>query len=146
MAVAVDLKKVFGREGSVVDLLAESKGNDGILSAVDDQNGGVDFLYPRLSIELPVCKKADAREKPENFAGNSRSGRKRSLKNYACNLAAGCQVVGDGRAEGLAERNDRFAVDTFCVHEVFVGCFGIAVDASFVRFSFAVAITPVFQG
>ena len=44
VAVAVDLNKVFGRKGSVVDFLAESKGNDGILSAVDDQNGGVNFL------------------------------------------------------------------------------------------------------
>jgi len=45
----------------------------------------------------------------------------------------------------LAERNDRFAVDTFCIHEVFVSCFGIAVDAGFARFPFAPAITPVFQ-
>ena len=44
MAVAVDLKKIFGRKGSVVEFLAESKGNDGILIAVDDQNGGVDLL------------------------------------------------------------------------------------------------------
>ena len=44
VAVAVDLKKVFGRNGSVVEFLAESKGNDGILSAVDDQNGDVNFL------------------------------------------------------------------------------------------------------
>ena len=53
---------------------------------------------------------------------------------------------GDSGAEGLAERNNRFAVDTFYVHEVFVGRFGVAVDAGFARFSFAVAITPVFQG
>jgi hypothetical protein len=95
---------------------------------------------------VPAYNKTGAREKPENAAGNSRSGRKRALKNYACDLAADCQVGGDGGAEGLAERNDRFAVDTFCVHEVFIGRFGIAVDASFVRFSFAVTITPVFQG
>ena len=44
VAGAVDLKKVFGRKSSVVDFLAELKGNDGILIAVDDQNGGVDFL------------------------------------------------------------------------------------------------------
>ena len=93
-----------------------------------------------------MCKKADAWEKPENFGGNSRSGRKRSLKNQACDLVAGCQVGGDGGAEGLAERNDRFAVDTFRVHEVFVGRFGVAVDPGFARFSLAVAITPVFQG
>ena len=43
-----------------------------------------------------MCKKTDAREKPENFTGNSRSGRKRRFKNYACDLAAGCQVGGDG--------------------------------------------------
>ena len=44
VARAVDLKEVFGRKGSVVDFLAELKGNDGILNAVDDQNGGVDFF------------------------------------------------------------------------------------------------------
>ena len=44
MARAVALKEVFGRKGSVVDFLAELKRNDGILIAVDDQNGGVDFL------------------------------------------------------------------------------------------------------
>lgn len=43
MAVTADLKEALGRKGSVVDFLAESKGNDGILIAVDDQNGGVDF-------------------------------------------------------------------------------------------------------
>src|SRR5260370_9737245 len=85
-----------------------------------------------------MCKKADAWEKPENFAGNSRSGRKRSLKNHACDLVAGCQLGGDGAAERLAERNDHFAVDTFCVHEVFVGRFGIAVDPGFARTSLAV--------
>ena len=44
VARAVDLKEVFGRKGSVVDFLAELKGNDGIVNAVDDQNGGVDFF------------------------------------------------------------------------------------------------------
>ena len=44
MAVPVDSKEVFWWKGSVVDFLAESKGNDGILIAVDDQNGRVDFL------------------------------------------------------------------------------------------------------
>jgi hypothetical protein len=44
VAIPVDLKKVFGRKRSVVDFLAELKGNDGILVAVDDQNWGVDFL------------------------------------------------------------------------------------------------------
>jgi hypothetical protein len=62
VAVAVDLKEVFGREGSVVDFLPELKGNDGILIAVDDQKGGVDFLQPSLGIELPMNKKADPPE------------------------------------------------------------------------------------
>jgi hypothetical protein len=44
VAIPVDLKKVFGRKRSAVDFLAELKGNDGILVAVDDQNWGVDFL------------------------------------------------------------------------------------------------------
>jgi hypothetical protein len=44
VAVAVDLKKAFRGKGSVVDFLAESKGNDRVLSAMDDQNGGVEFL------------------------------------------------------------------------------------------------------
>ena len=53
-----------------------------------------------------MYKKADAREKPEDFVCNSRSGRKRGLKNYATDLVVGCQVGGDGGAERLAERNN----------------------------------------
>ena len=91
-------------------------------------------------------KKAHAGEKPENFAGNARSGRKRGLKYQACDLPAGCQMSSNGCAKGLAERNNRFAIDSFCVHYVFVRRFGITVDADFARFSFAAPITPVFQG
>lgn len=43
VAVPLDLKEVFGRKGRIVDFLAELKGNDRILVAVDDQNGDVDF-------------------------------------------------------------------------------------------------------
>ena len=99
-----------------------------------------------MGIKLPMYKKADARKKPENFAGHSRSGRKWGLKNHACDLVVGCQVGCDGGAERLTERNDHSAVDAFCVHEVFVGRFGIVIDPGFARFSFAAAITPVFQG
>jgi hypothetical protein len=49
----------------------------------------------------------------------------------------------NGCAKGLAERNNRFAIDSFCVHYVFVRRFGITVDADFARFSFAAPITPV---
>jgi hypothetical protein len=93
-----------------------------------------------------MYKKAEAWEKPKNLAGDSRGGRKRGLKHHTCDLAVGCQVSGDGSAEGLAEGNDRFAIDTFYFHKVFVGGFGIAVDAGFARLSFAVAVTAVFQG
>jgi len=44
VAVTVDLKEVFGRQGCFVYFLAELKRNNGILAAVDDQNGSVDFL------------------------------------------------------------------------------------------------------
>jgi len=44
VAVTVDLKEVFGRKGCVVYFLAELKRNNGILTAVDDQNGSADFL------------------------------------------------------------------------------------------------------
>jgi hypothetical protein len=44
VAVTVDLKEVFGRKGCVVYFLAELKRNKGILAAVDDKNGSVDFL------------------------------------------------------------------------------------------------------
>ena len=43
MAVAIDLKEVLGRKGCVVYLPAELKRNNGILTAVDNQNGCVDF-------------------------------------------------------------------------------------------------------
>ena len=91
-------------------------------------------------------KKADAREKPKNLAGDSRSGWERGLKHHTCDLAVGSQVSGHSGAEGLSEGNDRFGVGTFCVHKVFVGRFGIAVDASFARLPFAVTVTAVFQG
>ena len=44
MAVSVDLKEVFGRKGCVIYFLSEFKRNNGILTAVDDQNGSADFL------------------------------------------------------------------------------------------------------
>lgn len=146
MAAAVDFKEVFGRKGCIIYFLTELKWNNGILTAVDDQNGSADFLQPGLRIELPTYKKADAREKPINLAGDSRSGWKRGLKHHTRDLAVDCQVSGDCGSEGLTEGNDRFGVGTFCVHEVFVGRFGIAVDASFARLSFAVTVTAVFQG
>ena len=99
-----------------------------------------------MRIELPMHKKADAREKPKNLAGDSRSGWERGLKHDTSDLAVGCQVSGHSGAEGLSEANDRFGVGAFCVHKVFVGRFGIAVDASFARLPFAVTVTAVFQG
>ena len=39
-----DLKEVFGRKGCVVHFPAELKGNNGILTAMDNQNRGVDLL------------------------------------------------------------------------------------------------------
>ena len=44
MAVTVDLKKVFGRKSFVIHFLAKLKRNNGVLTAVDDYNGSVDFL------------------------------------------------------------------------------------------------------
>ena len=44
MAVTVDLKEVFGRKGCIIYFLAELKRNNGILTALDDQNGSADFL------------------------------------------------------------------------------------------------------
>ena len=52
----------------------------------------------------------------------------------------------DSGTQGLAERNDRFAVDTLCVHKVFVSRIRIAVDACLAWPSFAVAVTAIFQG
>jgi len=44
VAVTVDLKEVFGRKGCVIYFPAQVKRNNGILTAVDDQNGSADFL------------------------------------------------------------------------------------------------------
>lgn len=43
VTVTVDLKEVLGRKGCSIDFLAELKRDNGILSAMDDQNGGVAF-------------------------------------------------------------------------------------------------------
>ena len=99
-----------------------------------------------MRVELPICKKAEAREKPKKLGGDSRGGRKRGLEHYSCNLAVHCQMGRDSGPKGLPERNDRFAVDTFRVRKVFVSCIRIAVDAGLARLSFAVAVTPIFQG
>jgi len=44
VAVTVDLKEVFGRKDCVIYFPAQVKRNNGILTAVDDQNGSADFL------------------------------------------------------------------------------------------------------
>ena len=146
MAVTFDFKEAFRCQSCVIHILAELKWNHGILVAMDDQNGSVNFLQPGSSIELPMYKKADAREKPENLAGDSRSRRKRRLEHHTCDPAMCCQVRSNSRAEGLAERDYRFTVDTPCAHKVFVSGIGIAVDPSLARLSLAVAVTAVLQG
>src|ERR1700758_5054600 len=93
-----------------------------------------------------MCKEAEARENPKKPGGLSRSGRKRGLKHYSYDLAVDCQMDCDSGTQGLAERNDRFAVDTLRVHKVFVSRIHIAVDAGLARLSFAVAVTAIFQG
>ena len=44
MAGAVYLEEAFGRKCSGIHLLAELKRDNGVLTAVDDQNGSVYFL------------------------------------------------------------------------------------------------------
>ena len=44
MAIAVDLKKRFGKRCRGIYFSAELKGNNGILIAMHDRNGGLDFL------------------------------------------------------------------------------------------------------
>jgi len=44
VAVTVDLKEGFGMKGCVIHFLAKLKRNNGILTAVDNQNGSVHFL------------------------------------------------------------------------------------------------------
>ena len=44
VAVAAYLKEVFGWKCGGIHFLAELKGNNGILKAVDDQNGSADLL------------------------------------------------------------------------------------------------------
>src|SRR3984957_16755298 len=93
-----------------------------------------------------MCKKAEAREKPKKLGGHSRGGRKRGLKHYSCDLAVDCQMGRDSGTQGLAERNDRFAVDTLRFHKVFVSRIRITVDAGLAWLSFAVTVTAIFQG
>ncbi len=107
---------------------------------------GARISLARFAYRTAPHKKADAGKKPESLVGHSRSGRKRGFKHHTCDLPVDCQMSGDSSAEGLAEGNDHFAIDTFCVHKVFVSGFGILVEAGFARFSFAVAVTAVFQG
>lgn len=65
VAVAVDLEKVLGRKGFVIHFAAKLKWNNGILVAVDDQDGSMDFLQAGSRIKLSVRKQANAWKKPE---------------------------------------------------------------------------------
>lgn len=58
MAKAVDLEKLFGSAGGVVDLLAELEGQDWVLGAVNDEDGGGNLLQIGLRVELRVNKHA----------------------------------------------------------------------------------------
>jgi hypothetical protein len=54
MARAVDLEKVFRSADGVVDLLAELEWQDGVLGAVDDEDGCSDLFQIGLRVELGV--------------------------------------------------------------------------------------------
>ena len=44
VAITVDSEKVLGRKGFLIHFAAKLKWNNGILAAMDDQDGSVDFL------------------------------------------------------------------------------------------------------
>jgi len=72
MAVTPNLQKVFGGTGGVVDLLTKLERQNGVLRAVNHQNGSGDLLQFGLRIELPVNQQTQARQKPKYFAGDAR--------------------------------------------------------------------------
>ena len=66
MAKAVDLQQSFWRVASQINFLSEREWQNGILTAMNDENGGVDFLDSSLRIELAAHQERKTGEETEN--------------------------------------------------------------------------------
>ena len=146
VAGAVDGKEGFRRAGGVVDLFAELEGDDGVLSAMDDQDGGANGLEAGSSVELRMNEQAEAGEEPEDLAGDAGGGREGGFENDASELVMGSKVGGDGSSKGLTEGDEGIRVEALRCDQILICGLGVKIDAGFAGFAFAVTVAAVLEG
>lgn len=86
MARAVDLEESFGFVGGGVDFPAELERQNGILTAMNNQNGNADYLESSLRVELTSHRKRRAGENAKNNFRESGGRRKWSFEDYGADL------------------------------------------------------------
>jgi hypothetical protein len=67
VARAVDLQEGFWRVAGRINFLSQLEGQNGILTAMNNENGDVDLLESSLRIELAAHQERKTREKTEVF-------------------------------------------------------------------------------
>jgi len=69
VARAVDLQEGFWKVAGRINFLSQREWQNGVLTAMNDENGGVDFLELSLRIKLAAHQERKTREETENYFG-----------------------------------------------------------------------------
>ena len=86
MASPVDLQEGLWRIAGRINFLSEREWQNGILTAMNDENGRVDLLDSSLRIELAAHQERKTREKTENYFSEPGGGRKWCFEDYSADL------------------------------------------------------------
>ena len=86
MASPVDLQEGLWRIAGRINFLSEREWQNGILTAMNDENGRVDFLDSSLRIELAAQEGRKTRKETENYFSEPGGRRKWCFKDYSADL------------------------------------------------------------
>lgn len=145
VAFAFNPQKALGRARGTIDLLAELKRQDGIVSTLDHHDGSRDLSQAGNRVELRVNEKAKAWQKPKHFPGGPRRRRKRCLEDEASNFVLGGEVGGYDRSQRLTERHDGLWIETLGIDQKLVRCVSVKIETGLTGLTFAVAIASILQ-
>jgi hypothetical protein len=98
VAFALNPQKALGGVRGAIDLPAEFKRQDGIVSTLDHHDGSRDLFQAGNGVELRVNEKAKAWQKPKHFPGSTRRRRERCFEDEASNFVVRGKVGGYGRS------------------------------------------------
>jgi len=86
VAATVDLQEGLWRVAGRIDFLSQREWQNRILTAMNDENGRVDFLDSSSRIELAAYEERKTRKETKNLFGESGGGRKRCFEDYSADL------------------------------------------------------------